>query len=273
MHPTWEATAFNQKSQPIQISTLVYSTGDKAEEIFSSIPMSEDASKDYATVVRKLETYFVKKRNVIFERAKFNQRPHEEGECVDTFITDLYTLAEHCQFANLHDELICDRTIVGLKDDRLSEKLQLDAELTLEKAVTPARQSETVKKQQLTMRNQFQDKTEGEVAFVRKPIFKKPAPMATPTKDSCSRCGHTPSHSRAKCPARDTKWYSCQSIGHYGTVCKSKSVSAINVESVYDEHEEGTPSGNFCLESLTEADSQPWTIELKSRRSNDRVLD
>ena len=37
---------------------------------------------------------------------------------------------------------------MGLKDNKLSEKLQLDSELTLEKAVTQARQSETIKKQQ-----------------------------------------------------------------------------------------------------------------------------
>ena len=37
---------------------------------------------------------------------------------------------------------------MGLKDKKLSEKLQLDSKLTLEKAVTQARQSETVKKQQ-----------------------------------------------------------------------------------------------------------------------------
>ena len=37
---------------------------------------------------------------------------------------------------------------MGLKDKKLSEKLQLNPKLTLEKAVTQARQSETVEKQQ-----------------------------------------------------------------------------------------------------------------------------
>ena len=37
---------------------------------------------------------------------------------------------------------------MGLKDKKLSEKLQLYSKLTLEKAVTQARQSDTVKKQQ-----------------------------------------------------------------------------------------------------------------------------
>ena len=38
--------------------------------------------------------------------------------------------------------------MVGIKDKRLSEQLQLDSKLTLEKAITKTRQSETVKKQQ-----------------------------------------------------------------------------------------------------------------------------
>ena len=45
-------------------------------------------------------------------RAKFNRRKQESGESVDTFITDLYGLAEHCQFGTLHDEMIRDRIVV-----------------------------------------------------------------------------------------------------------------------------------------------------------------
>lgn len=40
------------------------------------------------------------------------------------------------------------RLLVGLRDKRLSEQLQMDPELTLQKAVTKAKQSEMVKKQQ-----------------------------------------------------------------------------------------------------------------------------
>ena len=38
--------------------------------------------------------------------------------------------------------------MVGIKDKKLSEQLQLDPKLTLEKAITKTKQSETVKKQQ-----------------------------------------------------------------------------------------------------------------------------
>ena len=61
---------------------------------------------------------------------------------MDSFITDVYALAEHCEYKDLHNEMIRDRIIVGLRDASLSEKLQLDSKLTLEKAVTKA-QAET----------------------------------------------------------------------------------------------------------------------------------
>ena len=51
-----------------------------------------------------------------------------------------------------HDEMIRDRIVVGIRDAKLSEKLQLDAELTLSKAVTQVRQAEAVKLQQPLVR-------------------------------------------------------------------------------------------------------------------------
>lgn len=44
--------------------------------------------------------------------------------------------------------MIRDRIVVGVQDRKLSEKMQLDAKLTLESATAMARQSETVKNQQ-----------------------------------------------------------------------------------------------------------------------------
>lgn len=84
-------------------------------------------------------------KNVIFERAKFNRRKQEESETVDDFILDLYRLAEHCEYGAFKEEMIRDCIVVGLRNSALSEKLQMDSELTLEKATTAARQSESAK--------------------------------------------------------------------------------------------------------------------------------
>ncbi|MEQ2188723.1 hypothetical protein GOODEAATRI_017928 [Goodea atripinnis] len=45
-------------------------------------------------------------------------------------------------YGTLHDEMMRDRFAVGLRDKRLSEQLQMDPELTLEKVLNRASQSE-----------------------------------------------------------------------------------------------------------------------------------
>ncbi|KAL3863522.1 hypothetical protein ACJMK2_005275 [Sinanodonta woodiana] len=111
------------------------------DDILSSFNLTEEDQNKWKPVTDRFMQYFISKRNVIFERAKFNQRKQEEGELVDSFVTAIYVLAENCNFGSLHDEMIRDRLVVGLRDLKLSERVQLDANLTLESAVSQARQN------------------------------------------------------------------------------------------------------------------------------------
>ena len=70
--------------------SLIYTMGDEADDVLTSFGLSEEDRKKYDVVKATFENHFVKKRNIIFERAKFNQRKQEEGDSVDTFITSLY---------------------------------------------------------------------------------------------------------------------------------------------------------------------------------------
>ena len=54
--------------------TLIYSMGDEANDILSSFKLFAYDLKKYETVKKKVDDYFVQRRNVNFERAKFNQR-------------------------------------------------------------------------------------------------------------------------------------------------------------------------------------------------------
>ena len=146
------ASGLVAKEDVIQVNTLIYSMWDEADAILRSFHLSDEDTKNYTVVKEKFDHHFVKKRNVIFECAKFIMRKQEFSETVDNFIIDLYALAEHCAYGVLHDEMIRDRIVVGLRDARLSEKLQLDAGLTLEKAITAIRQAEAMKQQQPIVR-------------------------------------------------------------------------------------------------------------------------
>ena len=61
---------------------------------------------------------------------------------------EIHRLAGNCEFGDMKDQLICDRLVVGIQDCALSEHLQLEADLTLDKAKKLIRQTEAVRVQQ-----------------------------------------------------------------------------------------------------------------------------
>ena len=73
-------------------------------------------------------------------------RPSQNpSEPVDTFIQDLYCLAEKCEYRTLRDELIRDRIIAGVLDDALSDRPQAGFDLILTDAACMSRQTEARK--------------------------------------------------------------------------------------------------------------------------------
>ena len=102
---------------------------NEADDILSSFKLTPEDKAKYDVVKEKFEGYFVKRRNVIFERAKFNQRRQEPGKPIDNFITLLHCLSEHCDYGELCEQMIRDRIVVGIQDISLSEKLQLESNL------------------------------------------------------------------------------------------------------------------------------------------------
>ena len=111
----------------------------------------EKDRKKLDTVVQKLDDFFQVRKNVIFERDRFNCQNQCEGESAEEYITCLYNLVKNCKYRNLKLEMICDRLVVGIRDSSLSEHLQTDAALMLEKVKTVIRQHEAVQEQQLIL--------------------------------------------------------------------------------------------------------------------------
>ena len=53
----------------------------------------------------------------------FNKRTQEQGESLDHYLTDIMKQADLCKYGVLKDELIRDRLVSGIKDDRIGERL------------------------------------------------------------------------------------------------------------------------------------------------------
>ena len=254
------ASGLEEKSEESQVNTLIYSMGGEADDIVQS----------FGDKVKKLlEDFFIIKRNVIFERAKFILRSQQESETVDVFITDLHNLAEHCKFGVLRDELIRDRIVVGIRDKTLSEKLQLEADLTLEKAMNFARQKEIVRKQQSVLRGDSKEQVDTVSAGKRSRMKKNPTchnERPNPYErqknqqdkakvEKCYRC-LGPKHPKMKCPARDCQCHKRGKKGHWQRACRSKVVNEIAGEICPNDYF----LGEITVESI---ETEPWKANLE----------
>ena len=196
---------------------------------------------------------------MIFESAKFNRRKQEEGEFVETFITALYALAG---YGNLHDEMIRDRIVVGILDCKLSEKLQLDPDLTLASAVTKVRQSEAIKLQQPLLLGK-PDTPVGVVQRgrgVQRPNKGTQNSGASRHKSArvvCSRCCQYNAHEKAQCPAKDQICHNCNKRGHFKVVYRSPA-KVRGVEASTD----ATESALLGTRSNNGDSHKAWTITL-----------
>jgi hypothetical protein len=74
------ASGLEGKSGVTQVNSLIYSMGPEADDIFASFELNDENKKKYAKVKEKFDNHFIVRRNVIFERAKFNKRKQEDSE-------------------------------------------------------------------------------------------------------------------------------------------------------------------------------------------------
>ena len=92
------ASGLSAESQARQVNTLLYCLEEEGENLLHSTNITEEM-KEYSSVGQKLNGFFQVRKNVIFERAKFNCRSQLAGETADQFIASLYNLAENCSYA------------------------------------------------------------------------------------------------------------------------------------------------------------------------------
>ena len=74
--------------------------GQDAEDVLKTTSITDEERSSYSTV-KKFDDHFAVRRNVIYERAKFNTRRQQPGETGDQYILALYTLPERCKYASV----------------------------------------------------------------------------------------------------------------------------------------------------------------------------
>ncbi|UYV72482.1 hypothetical protein LAZ67_9003322 [Cordylochernes scorpioides] len=271
-------SGMKKKEEADKIDLFMYLIGDRADDIFRTFKFEkEEEATRIDSVLKAFDSHFCVRKNIIYERAKFNSRIQEDREPVDEFITSLYKLADSCEFEGLHEQLIRDRIVVGVRDKALSERMQLDSELTLEKAVKMVRQQEAVRQQQVDLQRPSTSQKVNQVKFNSKKQSPKQQQQPSRKKEKsakirsrCPKCGGFTHREGQACRAEGQKCNLCSKTGHFANCCPDKQAKTAEVKAVSELDEEI----GFLLEVSAVEDSsnldndedecrRRWTAEIQ----------
>ncbi|UYV81558.1 K02A2.6-like, partial [Cordylochernes scorpioides] len=271
-------SGMKKKEEADKIDLFMYLMGDRADDIFRTFKFEkEEEATKIDSVLKAFDSHFCVRKNIIYERAKFNSRIQEDREPVDEFITSLYKLADSCEFEGLHEQLIRDRIVVGVRDKALSERMQLDSELTLEKAVKMVRQQEAIRQQQVDLQRPSASQKVNQVKFNSKNFSPKQQQQpsrkkekSAKTRSRCPKCGGFTHREGQACRAEGQKCNLCSKTGHFANCCPDKQAKTAEVKAVSELDEEI----GFLLEVSAVEDSsnlddderecrRRWTAEIQ----------
>ncbi|XP_012941040.1 uncharacterized protein K02A2.6-like [Aplysia californica] len=217
---------------------LRYRTATKLSAETGAIQSKITILRTTLTVLENFDAHFVPKWNLIHERAKFHARAQNSGETIEEYVRALCKLSEHAAFKD-RDETLRDRLVLGVLDNELSQRLQLEATLTLKSAIETARHFELVKGQVSSQRQLGAAVTVDTVRYGQRGYSSPAHPRgrggrrtgthsqhrgshASPsTFSNCSNCGR--GHVQNNCPARGKTCRKCGKRNHFATVCHSSS--------------------------------------------------
>ncbi|KAI3380790.1 hypothetical protein SNEBB_010510, partial [Seison nebaliae] len=244
----------------VKINNLLFFMGSRGEEILEAVQLSDSEAESYDEVLKKFNNFFRPKVNVVYERARFNQRKQEHGESASDYIASLHVLTSNCEFGPFRDQLIRDRIVLGMLDPNLSLALQMDDKLTLESATAKVVQAEQVLGQQKVARMEHQGTT-ASISVIRK---------KSKNQKSGSSSGNVAMRHisvQTGCPAKHSKCNLCSRVGHYARCCRKGKPGQQSNAAVRSKNLETSVRGMFI--GSVQSKSTPWLAKVQVGNSGE----
>ena len=270
------ATELNKKSQAVQVATLLTVIGEDARDVFSTFTdwANEGDHQKVGPVLEKFAEYCQPRKNVPFERFRFNRRIQEPGESYDQYRTALRKLADGCEFNQITpDEILRDRLIFGIQDSKVRERLLRASKLTLAKTDEACRAAESTT-EQMKLVHQSQGENISAVNtskeskgqnYTESNSFKSRGQV-----NECTNCGRRHDFKRREnCLAYGKTCNSCGKMNHFAAVCRGKRNKAEHQKSVRcvndpDSDELAELFTSHDVSTVDLDDSQLVTVKLES---------
>ena len=235
------ATGIFKQEDLIRVATLLSVVGEDAAKVYDTFTWSDDENEQcIEDVLRQFDRYCQPRTQVIYERYKFNNRNQAVGESISAYITDLRTIAKNCAHEDITpDEIIRDRLVLGLNDEKMRERLLRINDLSLDKAIDICKAAEETSAQMQVMHGEMKD-----VSFVKKRHNRNPpsrtqqrvnTPKPRPPTDSynqeCQYCGRR--HAKRDCPAFGQICRKCKKRNHFEAKCRATTSTIHTTEEIF----------------------------------------
>jgi hypothetical protein len=290
------ASGLQNENEETQVNCLIYTMGEEAESIFTTLNLTRENQKKYKQVSKALDEYFVPKQNPVHWRCILRKRFQQPDENVESYLRALHEIAGKCNYAAaVKPEEVRDQFVIGMRDKEVSKTLQSDPNLTLEIATQKARQEEVIKTQ---VSAQAQTASTANVDALRtgqqrrhNPNYNshnkrnyssqqqqqrssRPPPPQRQSRPpqqhgsrtqqqhgrECGNCGKN--HPPRKCYAYNKHCKHCGKLGHFAVMCRSQSRSQHEVE--VENTENDMYMSSLSLGEIDKIDSNDVNDEIDS---------
>ena len=239
------ATELNKKSEAVQVATLLTVIGEEAREVFSTFTdwTTEGDDSKIAPVLAKFEAYCQPRKNVPFERYRFNRRIQEPGETYDQYRTALRKIAAGCEFETITpDQILRDRLVFGIRDAKARERLLRESDLTLKKTDEICHAAESMVAQVKVVDDSLSTAVNAVKTDDHPP---QKTSKEGKTLRECWNCGRRHElYKRELCPAYGKTCNKCHKQNHFAAKCRSKpaaqTVKAVEDDEVFQTHVDGS---------------------------------
>lgn len=124
-------------------AVLLHCLGTEGQRLFYTLP---DQGNTFDEAMTALKKHFVPKVNVVACRHTFRQRVQRADETITQYVAALRALSAPCTFGQMESKMLRDQLIANAALSAVRDKLLLEEDLTLEKAITIACQVEAAVK-------------------------------------------------------------------------------------------------------------------------------
>ena len=215
----------------------------------------KSGDKSYEQLATTLKNHYNPTPSETVQRSKFNSRFRRPGESVATFVSELRSLAEFCNFGASLDDLLRDRIVCGINHGKIQQRLLAEKTLTLARAIELAQGMETAEKNAKELpQNDIPSAEKVNRGAQGKNGKRK-------FEGTCFCCGKS-GHKRNDCRLKNVVFPGCGKTGHVVRVCRNKQPPKKRVHHVQDSGEDSEDEVSDLYVINSSSKSQPYKTSI-----------